>query len=153
MILFQNLFFYYYFCQQVIFYLIHSSCRLIFVLLVQKITFGHTVLQQKKIMEKEENKMNSTRLLHLRRKTLNLKLEMLKKMLNLWNFWLVNKKFMWTREVVVDDELNFEAANQPNNVCFEQAVDFTIPSFIQSLKGKRFRPSSYFLKKWSQACS
>jgi hypothetical protein len=117
------------------------------VLLVQKITFGHTVLQQKKIMEKEENKMNSTRLLHLRRKTLNLKLEMLKKMLNLWNFWLVNKKFMWTREVVVDDELNFEAANQPNNVCFEQAVDFTIPSFIQSLKGKRFRPSSYFLKK------
>jgi hypothetical protein len=54
---------------------------------------------------------------------------------------------MWTREVVVDDELNFEAANQPNNVCFEQAVDFTIPSFIQSLKGKRFRPSSYFLKK------
>jgi hypothetical protein len=29
-------------------------------------------------------------------------------------------------------------------VCSEQAVDF---------KGKRFHPSSYFLKKWSQACS
>jgi len=100
-------------------------------------------------MEKEENKMNSTRLLHLRRKTLNLKLEMLKKMLNLWNFWLVYKKFIRTQEFVVDDELNFEAANQPNNVCFEQAVDFTIPS----LKGRRFHPSSYFLKKLSQACS
>jgi len=135
---FISIFYYYYFCQQVIFYLIHSSCRFIFVLLVQKITFRHTVLQQKTIMEKEENKMNSTRLLHLRRKTLNLKLEMLKKMLNLWNFWLVYKKFMRTQEFVVDDELNFEAANQPNNVCSEQAVDF---------KGKRFHPSSYFLKK------
>jgi len=59
-------------------------------------------------------------------------------MLNLWNFWLVYKKFMRTQEFVVDDELNFEAANQPNNVCSEQAVDF---------KGKRFHPSSYFLKK------
>ena len=68
-------------------------------------------------------------------------------MLNLWNFWLVYKKFMRTQEFVVDDELNFEAANQPNDVYFEQAVDFTIPSFIQSFEGKRCRPSSYFLKK------
>ena len=53
MILFQNMFFfYYYFCQQVIFYLIHSGCRVIFVLFVQKITFGHTVATKKNYGER-----------------------------------------------------------------------------------------------------